>query len=178
MLTHAQNPVQDQETTIGAAFLTKNVQLEDGSAKIEIWDTAGQERYRSLAPMYYRGANAAIVVFSLTDRESFEGAKSWVRELKRRGDPNVVIQLAGNKADLVAKRVVETDEAKEFCAAEGLQYIETSAKDATNVERAFLDVARRVPRVQQQPRKDVVALKPAASGSGAASPSKSAGCCS
>ena len=67
------------------------------NVKIEIWDTAGQERYRSLAPMYYRGAQAAIVVFDLTNHESFEGAKSWVKELQRRGDPSVIVALAGNK---------------------------------------------------------------------------------
>ena len=65
------------------------------------------ERYRSLAPMYYRGAAAAIVVYDITNKESFNGAKSWVKELQRRGDPNVVIALAGNKADLQNKRKVE-----------------------------------------------------------------------
>merc|ERR1712205_48184 len=89
-----------QESTIGAAFLTQTVALNDTTVKFEIWDTAGQERYRSLAPMYYRGAAAAIVVFDITNKESFNGAKSWVKELQRRGDPNVVIALAGNKADL------------------------------------------------------------------------------
>lgn len=83
-----------------AAFLTQTVALEDATVKFEIWDTAGQERYRSLAPMYYRGAAAAIVVYDITDPDSFAGAKSWVKELQRRGDPNVIIALAGNKADL------------------------------------------------------------------------------
>jgi GTPase SAR1 family protein len=69
-------------------------------------DTAGQERYRSLAPMYYRGAAAAIVVYDVTNKDSFNGAKSWVKELQRRGDPNVVIALAGNKADLEGRRQV------------------------------------------------------------------------
>ena len=67
------------------------------------------ERYRSLAPMYYRGAAAAVVVYDITNKESFNGAKSWVKELQRRGDPNVVIALAGNKADLHKKRRVETE---------------------------------------------------------------------
>jgi small GTP-binding protein len=83
-----------------AAFLTQTVALDDATVKFEIWDTAGQERYRSLAPMYYRGAAAAIVVYDITDPDSFAGAKSWVKELQRRGDPNVIIALAGNKADL------------------------------------------------------------------------------
>lgn len=73
---------------------------------VECRDTAGQERYRSLAPMYYRGAAAAIVVYDTTSKDSFNGAKSWVKELQRRGDPNVVIALAGNKADLEGRRQV------------------------------------------------------------------------
>ena len=81
---------------IVAAFLTQTVALDDATVKFEIWDTAGQERYRSLAPMYYRGAAAAIVVYDITKKDSFNGAKSWVKELQRRGDPNVVIALAGN----------------------------------------------------------------------------------
>lgn len=168
----------DQETTIGAAFLTKNVALDDCNVKIEIWDTAGQERYRSLAPMYYRGAQAAIIVFSITDRDSFEGAKTWVKELQRRGDPNMVIALAGNKADLVAKRKVTSEEANEYAASlgAGVTYIETSAKDAVNVEQLFHDVAKRVPKTRPEPKKDVVALdkQQAAANSGTA---KKAGCC-
>merc|ERR1719249_6525 len=83
-----------QQPTIGAAFLTQTVNLATHKVKFEIWDTAGQERYRSLAPMYYRGAGAALVVYDITNPESFAGAKSWVKELQRRGDPNVVIALA------------------------------------------------------------------------------------
>ena len=80
-----------QEPTIGAAFLTQTITLDDVTVKFEIWDTAGQERYRSLAPMYYRGAVAAVVVYDITSEQSFLGAKGWVSELKRRGDQNVVI---------------------------------------------------------------------------------------
>mmetsp|Transcript_1183 Transcript_1183/g.3318 ORF Transcript_1183/g.3318 Transcript_1183/m.3318 type:complete len:87 (-) Transcript_1183:507-767(-) len=83
--------------------------LENATVKFEIWDTAGQERYRSLAPMYYRGAAAAVVVYDITNKESFNGAKSWVKELQRRGDPNVVIALAGNKSDLQNKRKVDIE---------------------------------------------------------------------
>ncbi|ETW02720.1 hypothetical protein, variant [Aphanomyces invadans] len=97
-----------QEPTIGAAFLTQTVSMDDGvTVKFEIWDTAGQERYRSLAPMYYRGAAAAIVVYDVTNKDSFTGAMSWVKELQRRGDPNVIIALAGNKADLESRRTVD-----------------------------------------------------------------------
>jgi len=152
----------DQESTIGAAFLTKSVRLEDASTvKIEIWDTAGQERYRSLAPMYYRGAQAAIIVFDLTSRESYDGSKSWVKELQRRADPNLVIALVGNKADLRDKRVIEADEANEYAKSQNLFYMETSAKDATNVENVFTECARRVPKVSNtNTKRDVVPLRP------------------
>ena len=84
--------------------------------KFEIWDTAGQERYHSLAPMYYRGAAAAVVVYDITNRDTFQRAKQWVKELQRQGNPNIVIALAGNKSDLNSKRKVEPEEA-ESCAA-------------------------------------------------------------
>uniref|UniRef100_A0A8D1SWQ3 RAB5C, member RAS onco family n=1 Tax=Sus scrofa TaxID=9823 RepID=A0A8D1SWQ3_PIG len=96
-----------QESTIGAAFLTQTVCLDDTTVKFEIWDTAGQERYHSLAPMYYRGAQAAIVVYDITNTDTFARAKNWVKELQRQASPNIVIALAGNKADLASKRAVE-----------------------------------------------------------------------
>lgn len=92
-----------------AAFLTQTVCLDDVTVKFEIWDTAGQERYHSLAPMYYRGAQAAIVVYDVTNTDTFARAKNWVKELQRQANPNIVIALAGNKADLASKRAIETD---------------------------------------------------------------------
>ncbi|CAN6481759.1 unnamed protein product [Victoria cruziana] len=75
-----------QESTIGAAFFTQTVAVEGRSVKFEIWDTAGQERYHSLAPMYYRGAAAAIVVYDMTNPDSFDRAKKWVEELRQQGN--------------------------------------------------------------------------------------------
>lgn len=121
---------------LSAAFLTQTVCLDDTTVKFEIWDTAGQERYHSLAPMYYRGAQAAIVVYDITNearshvkmsdwkvtnhmmaltddpifsylQESFARAKNWVKELQRQASPNIVIALSGNKADLANKRAVD-----------------------------------------------------------------------
>ena len=137
-----------QDTTVGAAFQTKLLTLPGAlePVKVELWDTAGQERYRSLAPMYYRGAQAAVVVFDVTSRESFEGAKQWVRELQKKMDKGIVIALAANKVDLASRRKVERDEAELYAQEMGLLYAETSAKDATNIEQLFLDVAARVPK--------------------------------
>ncbi|KHJ88154.1 Ras family protein [Oesophagostomum dentatum] len=95
-----------QESTIGAAFLTQTVCLDDATVKFEIWDTAGQERYHSLAPMYYRGAQAAIVVYDITNQESFQKAKNWVKELQRQASPNIVMALAGNKADMANRNAI------------------------------------------------------------------------
>ncbi|KAH0838427.1 GTP-binding protein ypt5 [Lanmaoa asiatica] len=91
----------NKEPTIGAAFLTQKCRLEDRVLRYEIWDTAGQERFHSLAPMYYRNAQAAVVVYDVTKASSIEKAKSWVKELQRQANPNIVIALAGNKVDLV-----------------------------------------------------------------------------
>ncbi|GFH52339.1 ras-related small GTPase Rab5 [Chaetoceros tenuissimus] len=135
-----------QEPTIGAAFLTQTVQCEDATVKYEIWDTAGQERYRSLAPMYYRGAAAAIVVYDITDPDSFAGAKSWVKELQRRGDPNVIIALAGNKADLEQRRKISQEEAESYAEENGILHLVTSAKDGTNVKSLFVEIAKKLPK--------------------------------
>ena len=146
---------EGQETTIGAAFLTKTLFLEDCTVKVELWDTAGQERYRSLAPMYYRGASAAIVVFDVTNRESYEGAQNWVKELQRRGDANVVIALAGNKADIKG-RTVEADEAREYAKEHGLIYMDTSAKSNLNVKEIFAAIARKLPHAAPDRDADVI----------------------
>ncbi|KAF8935890.1 GTP-binding protein of the rab/ypt [Haplosporangium gracile] len=137
-----------------AAFLTQTICLDDATTvKFEIWDTAGQERYKarvfavsfgygsdSLAPMYYRNANCAVVVYDITQSSSLDKAKSWVKELQRQADPNIVIALAGNKSDLSARRVVETEEAQAYADEAGLLFFETSAKTATNVNELFTSI--------------------------------------
>jgi len=134
-----------QESTIGAAFCTQTVCLDDTTVKFEIWDTAGQERYHSLAPMYYRNAQAAIVVYDVTHMDTFVRAKSWVKELQRQASPNIVIALAGNKADL-AGAAVSTEEARSYAEDNGLFFMETSAKTAQNVNEIFLAIAKKLPK--------------------------------
>ncbi|WWC58819.1 uncharacterized protein I303_101363 [Kwoniella dejecticola CBS 10117] len=93
---------ENTSPTIGAAFLTQKCRLENRIVKFEIWDTAGQERFHSLAPMYYRNAQAAVVVYDVTKSASLEKAKAWVKELQRQANANIVIALVGNKVDLVS----------------------------------------------------------------------------
>uniref|UniRef100_A0A674AM09 small monomeric GTPase n=1 Tax=Salmo trutta TaxID=8032 RepID=A0A674AM09_SALTR len=131
-----------QESTIGAAFLTQTVCLDDTTVKFEIWDTAGQERYHSLAPMYYRGAQAAIVVYDITNRDTFTRAKNWVKELQRQASPNIVIALAGNKADVANKRAVDLQEAQAYADDNSLLFMETSAKTAMNVNEIFMAIGK------------------------------------
>eukprot|EP00823_Brevimastigomonas_motovehiculus_P002827 TRINITY_DN1678_c0_g1_i1.p1 TRINITY_DN1678_c0_g1~~TRINITY_DN1678_c0_g1_i1.p1 ORF type:complete len:201 (-),score=26.15 TRINITY_DN1678_c0_g1_i1:407-1009(-) len=148
-----------QQPTIGAAFLTQTVQLEDYIVRLEIWDTAGQERYRSLAPMYYRGAAAALVVYDITDHDSFTGAKTWIEELQRQGSADIVIGLAGNKSDLADKRAVSTEEAKQYATDNGCLFFETSAKSGDNIYNMFLAIAKKLPKTSQNQSQDSITIR-------------------
>merc|ERR1711991_167625 len=127
-------------------FLTQTVGLDDVTVKFEIWDTAGQERYHSLAPMYYRGAQAAVVVYDITSMESFERAQSWVKELQRQGNPNIVVALAGNKSDKADSRQVAFTDAEAYAKENGILLLETSAKTAVNVNELFMAIAEKLPK--------------------------------
>ncbi|CEI64363.1 unnamed protein product [Fusarium venenatum] len=146
-----------RESTIGAAFLTQTISLDENTTvKFEIWDTAGQERYKSLAPMYYRNANCAVVVYDITQSASLDKAKAWVKELQRQANENIVIALAGNKLDLVTeqpdKRAISTADAEAYAREAGLLFFETSAKTAENVQTLFTAIAKKLPLDQAGPR--------------------------
>ncbi|KAI5370691.1 Putative small GTP-binding protein [Septoria linicola] len=156
----------NKEPTIGAAFLTQKCQLPNRTIKFEIWDTAGQERFASLAPMYYRNAQSALVVYDVTKPSSLVKAKHWVAELQRQASPGIVIALVGNKLDLCeddapegeqqegenaeddesgAVRKVSSKEAKAYADEESLLFFETSAKTGHNVSEVFTAIANAIP---------------------------------
>ena len=149
-----------QESTIGAAFLSHVVNLDYESVKLEIWDTAGQERYRSLAPMYYRGSAAAIIVYDVTNKESFSGAKSWVKELERRSGPDMIIALAGNKSDMESKRQIEFEEVSAYAKENNLLHFETSAKTGANIKELFTEIATKIPKIDQPETRSAFPISP------------------
>ncbi|XP_037446182.1 ras-related protein RIC1-like [Triticum dicoccoides] len=131
-------------STIGVDFKIRTVELDGKSVKLQIWDTAGQERFRTITSSYYRGAHGIIIVYDVTDRESFNNVKQWLSEIDRYASDSVCKLLVGNKCDLVDSKVVDTEEAKAFAESLGMNFLETSAKEAINVETAFLTMSSEI----------------------------------
>merc|ERR1712066_710538 len=127
---------------------------QDGkTVKLQIWDTAGQERFRTITSSYYRGAHGIIIVYDVTDKESFNNVKHWVQEIDKYASETVDKLLVGNKCDQSSKKVVSYDEAKELADSLGIKFMETSAKNAHNVEQAFQMMAGEIKtRVASQPQ--------------------------
>jgi len=134
----------DQSSTIGASFMTKRMFLDDWKVKLQIWDTAGQERFRSMTPMYYRGAQAAVLVYSIDSNETFDNVKDWVRELNANVRNDIIIAIAGNKSDLEERRQVPLEKAKDYAESIDGIFIETSAKANKGIEELFLEVTRKL----------------------------------
>ncbi|KAI3809080.1 hypothetical protein L1987_25048 [Smallanthus sonchifolius] len=130
----------ESKSTIGVEFATRTLQVEGKTVKAQIWDTAGQERYRAITSAYYRGAVGALLVYDITKRQSFENVTRWLRELRDHADANIVLMLAGNKCDLNHLRAIPEHEAQGLAEKEGLSFLETSALDAHNVEKAFQSI--------------------------------------
>ena len=125
------------------------VQIEDNKlVKAQIWDTAGQERYRSIASSYYRGAVGALLVYDVTDRNSFNHVPMWLKEVEENAEKDCLIMLVGNKMDLHEQRTVFVRDGRSFARKNGLAFIETSALDATGVDTAFQRILQEIYKTQ------------------------------
>ncbi|KAL1545056.1 Ras-related protein RABA2a [Salvia divinorum] len=127
----------ESKSTIGVEFATRTLQIEGKTVKAQIWDTAGQERYRAITSAYYRGAVGALLVYDITKRQTFDNVQRWLRELRDHADSNIVIMMTGNKSDLNHLRAVAEEDGQTLAEKEGLSFLETSALEAHNIEKAF-----------------------------------------
>ncbi|EGR30169.1 ras oncogene family protein, putative [Ichthyophthirius multifiliis] len=136
--------------TIGVDFKIRTFDIQGKAVKLQIWDTAGQERFKTITSSYYKGAHGIILVYDITDRQTFKDIDNWLAEADKNANENVVKLLVGNKIDLENKRQVSFDEGKELADSLGIKFIETSALTANNVENAFVTLATEIKsRVQK-----------------------------
>jgi len=141
-------------STIGVDFFMKSINIGEKTIKLQLWDTAGTEKFRSITTGYYRGADAAFVVFDLSSKTSFKAVSEWIENYYKYKNPdsekNVV--LIGNKVDLVDKREVTQEEAENYVKDNNIFYFETSAKEGKNIEECFNFMAEKL--LEQYENKD------------------------
>lgn len=140
---------ENNSSTIGVEFLLKDVVIDSTLIKLQIWDTAGQEIFRSVTQTYYRSANGAIVVFDITNEDSFNHLSEWIKDfIDNTGVNNIII--VGNKSDLNNERKVQNEAGKDYAKTQDLQYFETSAKNGDNIESAFEFIAKMIYKKQKR----------------------------
>jgi len=131
-------------TTLQASFMNKKINLGGKKVNLSIWDTAGQERFHALGPIYYRMSNGAILVYDITDEDSFQKVKNWVKELKKMLGSEICLIIAGNKVDLEKQRTVSIEDAEEYAKSVGAKHFHTSAKLNQGIEEMFLELSHRM----------------------------------
>lgn len=131
-------------TTLQASFMNKKINLGGKRVNLSIWDTAGQERFHALGPIYYRMSNGAILVYDITDEDSFQKVKTWVKELKKMLGSEMCLIIAGNKVDLEKQRNVSVEDAEEYARSVGAKHFHTSAKLNQGIEEMFLELSQRM----------------------------------
>lgn len=137
--------IPEHGNTIGVDYRSRSILLDDRNPiKIQIWDTAGQERFRTLGEAYYRRAHGILLVYDITDQKSFDEIETWVNDVAKYAQPNVVKILVGNKSDLDSTRVVEVKEGQALAKKHNMEFFETSAKQSQGVEEAFGTLARQL----------------------------------
>ena len=133
---------QNLMNSIGVDFKLKNIVIDSKRIKLQIWDTAGQERFRTITTSYYKGAQAILIIFDLTDKDSFDHLKSWMSDIDKYAKEGVMKVLVGNKSDLTNKREVSNEAGRDFARKYGMEYMETSAKESSNVEDLFISTTK------------------------------------
>jgi len=131
-------------STIGVDFKIRTINLSGSAVKLQIWDTAGQERFRTITSSYYRGAHGIFIVYDITNRQSFMNVKNWIGEVDKYGSENVIRVIIGNKCDRAYDRQVSKEEGKQVADEFGYYFVETSAKDSTNVDNAFSNISQNI----------------------------------
>ncbi|XP_077448397.1 ras-related protein Rab-6A isoform X3 [Stigmatopora argus] len=150
------------QATIGIDFLSKTMYLEDRTIRLQLWDTAGQERFRSLIPSYIRDSAAAVVVYDITNVNSFQQTTKWIDDVRTERGSDVIIMLVGNKTDLADKRQITAEEGEQRAKEMNVLFIETSAKTGYNVKQLFRRVAAALPGMdttQDKNREDMIDIK-------------------
>ncbi|KAK3768676.1 hypothetical protein RRG08_065970 [Elysia crispata] len=143
VLRYVENKFNDKHiTTLQASFLNKKLNIGGKRVNLAVWDTAGQERFHALGPIYYRDSNGAILVYDITDEDSFQKVKSWVKELRRMLGTDVCLCIVGNKIDLEKSRHVTVQEAESYAASVGAKHFHTSAKMGRGIEELFLNLSK------------------------------------
>ena len=127
----------DSKATVGVEFGTKDFKIGNNIVKVQIWDTAGQERYRSITNAYYKGVKGSLLVYDITNPKTFESLDKWISDLKTNAEEKISIVLIGNKTDLEDQRKITTEQGKEKAEFYKLAFIETSALNGDNIEKAF-----------------------------------------
>jgi len=138
------------QATIGIDFLSKTMYLDDRTVRLQLWDTAGQERFRSLIPSYIRDSSVAIIVFDITNRNSYMNTTKWIEDVRSERGNEVIIVLVGNKADLSDQRQVTNEEATAMSKNLGIMFMETSAKAGHNVKSLFKQIALSLPGMEKE----------------------------
>lgn len=128
-------------STVGVDYKIRTIELNGKTIKLQIWDTAGQERFHAITSTYYRGANGIIIVYDITNLNSFNNVTKWLTEIERYACENVVKLLVGNKSDLNCLRTVEYKKAQEFAQWRNMSFLETSAKCMINIDKTFTLIA-------------------------------------
>jgi len=129
-------------TTIGIDFKIKTIDLDGKRVKLQIWDTAGQERFRTITTAYYRGAMGILLVYDITDAQSFNNIRNWIRNIEQHAEDHVNKILIGNKCDVTNLRSVTTERGQLLADEYEIKFFETSAKQDINVKEAFISIAQ------------------------------------